>query len=280
MVLLSIVGSALPFVLVGPIVRVAYKNFSRLYFWLSFLSGVGLLLLTGAVPVAISLASVTLLVGIFSEIYRRNNSMFIAGAPALAVSSVVTVAATQQWLIIKGTSLSVRLNEQIQIVLKQAQSVNSAIKLDPEQLIGQAPSVLVSMLIMSLALALILEGPVARLFKFDTDLAERIGLLNFKLPDSYIWIAMFSFLFSFLNVGNKGLMIAATNIVNVMVVLYFFQGLAVVEAFFTALRFGFFIRFMTYVVFLIQLFFLVAAIGVIDFWVEFRKRFIRIRLNP
>ncbi len=132
---------------------------------------------------------------------------------------------------------------------------------------------------MSLALALILEQPFGRIFRLPLEKIEGLNLLGFKLPDSFIWIAMISFLFSFLDIGQKDLSLIATNIVNIMVVLYFFQGLAVVEAFFTALKLGFFIRFITYVVFLIQLFFLVAGIGLIDYWLEFRKRFIRIRLN-
>jgi hypothetical protein len=198
----------------------------------------------------------------------------------MAVSASATVATTQQWLVYKGTTLAARLHEQIDLVLKQAQQMNSTVKIDPEYLLGQAPSVLISLLIMSLALALILEGAVTKLFQFNEDKLEAFNLLAFKLPDSYIWIAMFSFLLSFLDIGLKPVSTIATNIVNIMVVLYFFQGLAVIEAFFTALRFGFFIRFMTYVVFLLQLFFLVASIGLIDFWVEFRKRFIRIRLNP
>lgn len=279
MVLLSTFGSALPFLLVAPIIRVAHQNYSRAAFWIAFMGGAGLLVAVGLIPVAISLMSVTLLIGLFSEIFKKYKSMFVAGFIALAVSSVTTVAATQQWLTYKGTSLSVRLHEQIQLVVKQAQQVNSSVKLDPDFLVGQAPSVLVSLLIMSLALALILEQPISRLFKFSTEKTEPMDLISFKLPDSFIWIAMFSFLFSFIDIGQKDVSLIATNIVNVMVVLYFFQGLAVIEAFFTALRFGFFIRFMTYVVFLVQLFFLVAAIGVIDFWVEFRKRFIRIRLN-
>lgn len=279
MVVLSVLGSALPFLLVAPMIRVAHKNFSRMAFWSSYTIGIGCLVAIGMIPVAISLLSVTLLIGLFSEIFKKYNNMFAAGFIAIAVSSIATVSATQQWLVSKGTSLSLRLQEQIQLVLKQAQQVNSTVKLDPEYLLGQAPSVLVALLIMSLALALILEKPISRLFKFSIEESESLNLLDFKLPDSYIWIAMISFLFSFIDVGNKALSMTATNIVNVMVVLYFFQGLAVIESFFTALRFGFFIRFMTYVVFLVQLFFLVAAIGLIDYWVEFRRRFLRVRLN-
>lgn len=280
MVMVSILGSALPFILVAPFIRVAYKNHSRLTFWIAFSCAIAFLVLMGWVPIAISLMSITILIGLFSEIFERFKKLFIAGFIALIVSSLATVLATQQWLIYKGTTLVARLHEQIQMVLKQAHQMNSIVKFDPEILIGQAPSVLVSLLILSLALALMFESSVAKLMKFPMEKVESLSLLSFKLPDGFIWVAMISFLFSFIDLGSKPLSITATNIVNVMVVLYFLQGLAVIETFFVALRFGFFIRFMTYVVFLIQLFFLVAAIGLIDFWVEFRKRFVRIRLNP
>lgn len=280
MVLMSILGSALPFILVAPVIRVAYKNNSRLAFWLAFSCAIAFLVLVGWVPIAISLMSITIMIGLFSEIFEKFKKLFIAGFIALVVSSLATVLATQQWLIYKGTTLVARLHEQIQMVLKQAHQMNSIAKLDPVLLIGQAPSVLVSLLILSLALALMFESSVAKFMKFPMKKVESLNLLSFKLPDGFIWVAMISFLFSFIDLGSKPLSITATNIVNVMVVFYFLQGLAVIETFFVALRFGFFIRFMTYVVFLIQLFFLVAAIGLIDFWVEFRKRFVRIRLNP
>lgn len=280
MVIMSIIGSALPFILVAPIIRVAYKNHSRIAFWLAFTIGVIFLVLVGLVPIAISLMCITLLIGLFSEIFEKFKKLFIAGFIAVSVSSLTTILATQQWLIYKGTNLTTRLHEQIQIILKQAQQMNSSVKLDPEVLVSQAPSVLVALLVLSLALALIFELPITKLMKLPIEKVEHLNLLNFKLPEGFIWIAMISFLFSFIDVGSKPLSMTATNIINVMVVLYFLQGLAVIETFFVALKLGFLVRFMTYVVFLIQLFFLVAAIGLIDFWVEFRKRFVRIRLNP
>ena len=283
MILLSVLGSALPFILVAPIVRVTYLAYSRKTFWIAFTLAILSLISTGLVSIGISLMSVTLLIGLYSEIFKKYKNMFVAGFIGILVSSVATVTATQQWLVLNGTNLSTRLHEQIQLVLKQAQQLNSnannVIKWDSDFLVGQAPSVLVALLIMSLALALILEQPFGRIFRLPLEKIEGLNLLGFKLPDSFIWIAMISFLFSFLDIGQKDLSLIATNIVNIMVVLYFFQGLAVVEAFFTALKLGFFIRFITYVVFLIQLFFLVAGIGLIDYWLEFRKRFIRIRLN-
>ena len=280
MVILCIIGSALPFILVAPIIRVAFKHHSRVAFWVAFTLGIVFLAWIGLTPIAISLLSITLTVGIFSEIFDKFKKLFTAGFISLVVSALVTVFLTQRWLMSKGTTLTLRLQEQVELVIKQAQQMNSMIKLNPAHLVGQSPSVLVALLILSLALALILESSVTKLMKLPMEKVENLNLLSFRLPDSYIWIAMFSFLFSFWNFGDEFLGLIATNIVNVMVVLYFLQGLAVTETFFVALRFGFFIRFMTYVVFLVQLFFLVAAIGLIDFWVEFRKRFVRIRLNP
>jgi hypothetical protein len=235
--------------------------------------------MAGYIPIGISLFGAILLVGIFSEIYIKFKNMFASGLIAIIISFIAMVSATQQWLILKGTTISVQLQEQVQIILKQAIQVNPKVKIDPNYLISLAPSALVALMLMSLALALILEKPISKLLKFPIEKTEDLNLLNFKLPNSYIWIAMISFLLSFIDIKLTSVSTLASNLVNIMVVLYFFQGLAVIEAFFTTLKFGFFIRLMTYVVFLVQLFFLVAAIGVIDYWVEFRKRFIQIRIN-
>lgn len=280
LVILSMICSIFPFLMAAPFTRIAYHQFSRASYWSFFGLAVLLLASFGAVSISISLAGVVILVGIFSGLLKRSNRLFISGFIAIMCSFLTTLIATKQWLIHQGTSLSAKLEEQVHLLIQQAQSVKPAIKLESDFLVGQAPSMLVALLLMSLALALILEGPLTRLFGFSEPTAySKVELLGFRAPDSYIWIGMVSFLLSFLNLGSRELSLFATNVVNIVVVVYFFQGLAVIESFFTALKFGFFIRFMTYVVFLLQLFFLVAAIGVIDFWVEFRKRFIRIQIN-
>lgn len=281
LVILSMLGSCIPFVFVAPLIRLAYLNFSRVGFWLSYLGAIGLLILGGAQPLAISLMGITLCVGLYSSIYSRMKSMFVAGWIAVSLSSVATVAATQQWLVLKGSSLSFEIQKQVEIIAKQAHVMSPGLQervLVPT-LVGLAPSSLVSIMILALGLSLIFETSVSRLFHMEPRGLREIDLLQFKLPDSYIWIAMFSFLMSFVNTGYPLVSTIASNILHVLAILYFFQGLAVTESLFRALRFGFFIRFMTYVVFVFQLFTLVIAVGVIDFWVEFRKRFLRMRLN-
>jgi uncharacterized protein YybS (DUF2232 family) len=55
-------------------------------------------------------------------------------------------------------------------------------------------------------------------------------------------------------------------------VIYLFQGLAVLEVSFLAFRIGTFWKVLIYVLVVGQLFFLLSAVGVIDYWVDFRQR--------
>ena len=57
-----------------------------------------------------------------------------------------------------------------------------------------------------------------------------------------------------------------------MMGLYFFQGLAVLEVAFRIFRTGAFWRFVIYFFIVGQLFLLLSAVGLIDYWVDFRSR--------
>jgi uncharacterized protein YybS (DUF2232 family) len=273
--ILGAVMSAIPFLFSAPFVRVSRLGTDRKTFWLVHSFIVIVLWLFGLEPLAISFMSVVILIGLFFEVQSQFKNVFVSGFASVFASFVTIVYTTQQWLGRQGISLSDRIREQVQAVVSQAIAMNSLVKLDVDTLILQTPSALVSLMIIAISLSLILEESFVRLFKVQNLPEKSFSLIEFKLPDFFIWIAMSSFLFSFLNLNNKVLTAISMNILNTVIVLYFFQGLAVVESFFTALRFGIFIRILTYVVFLVQLFFLVAAIGVIDFWVEFRSRFLK-----
>jgi uncharacterized protein YybS (DUF2232 family) len=267
--------SAIPFLFSAPLVRVNRLGTNSRTFWLVHVIIATILWLVGLEPLSISFISVVILVGLFSEVQSQLKNVFISGFAGILASFGMIVYATQQWLGHQGISLADRIREQVQAVVTQATAMNSLLKLDVDILILQTPSALVSLMIIAISLSLILEDSFMRLFRIENKTAKTFNLMEFKLPDFFIWIAMFSLLFSFIDLNNKVLSAISMNILNTVIVLYFFQGLAVVESFFTALRFGLFIRLITYVVFLIQLFFLVAAIGVIDFWVEFRSRFLK-----
>lgn len=273
--LIAAVMSIIPFLFSAPFVRVNRLGSASKLFWFTHLVICSVLWFTGLEPVAISFGSVTILVGLFSEVQSRYNNVFVSGPVAIAASFGTIVYTTQQWLNHQGIQLTDRIKEQVQLIVNQATAMNSLAKFDVETLTLQTPSALISIMIIALSLSLILEDSFASLFRIANHKAKSFDLVEFKLPDFLIWIAMSAFLFSFLDLNNKVITALSMNLLNILIVLYFFQGLAVVESFFTALRFGIFIRILTYVVFLFQLFFLVAAIGVVDYWVEFRSRFLK-----
>jgi hypothetical protein len=108
--------------------------------------------------------------------------------------------------------------------------------------------------------------------------ASQLKLLEFRVPDFVIWIAMTAFLLTMENFNVKALEILGLNIVNVCTVLYFFQGLAIIEVSLRSFRAGALLRAVTYLLLVGQLFPAVSAIGLIDYWVDFRKRLKKMRL--
>ena len=60
-------------------------------------------------------------------------------------------------------------------------------------------------------------------------------LLDFKLPDIFVWIGMVAFLGAILDWKGQS---HSVNILNVCIVLFFLQGLAVLEYFYKTLRVG------------------------------------------
>jgi glucan phosphoethanolaminetransferase (alkaline phosphatase superfamily) len=103
--------------------------------------------------------------------------------------------------------------------------------------------------------------------------------LNFRVPDGFIWVGMISFLGSFLKLNNETASVVSMNLLNVMIGLYFFQGLAVLESALRTFRAGPFSRFILYFIFVFQLFFILSAVGFVDYWVDFRKRLDNLKLK-
>ncbi len=272
--------SFMPVLLAAPALRAArLVSEKAVHFWIVQLILIGTLWITGLEPLAISLLTSSLLVGLYTEIYNRKKNLFIAGIISVVIASVVSVVSLKSWFISKGLSLEAKVLEQIQLIIKQAQTVNSVIQLDSSVLMSQTPSALISLMVVGLALSLILEKSLISSLGVTSNInSEHLNLRDFKLPDFIIWVSLFSLLFSFVTFTSKAVNIVSMNVLNIMVVLYFFQGLAVVESFFIALRFSFFLRLVTYFILLVQLFLIVAAIGFSDFWIGFRSRFLKKKL--
>jgi hypothetical protein len=129
-----------------------------------------------------------------------------------------------------------------------------------------------------LGLGLIFERRVFSWLNLPREkVASQLKLLEYRLPDYFIWVAMTAFLLTMVSFGGKAIAILAVNILNVAIVLYFFQGLAVLEVFLNSVKAGMFSRVLTYIILVGQLMFVLSIIGLVDYWVDFRGRLRRIK---
>lgn len=285
--LLSIVAALLTFVFVilgAPLLRVLRNQYGAKLFWSTGLVFALLLgMVPGLVPMAYLFGSTWLVVGLYSELEERGWANFWSALSVVILGTVIVVLGPILWAKSLGVDLSAVLSESIDQLLAKIQSANtttseqslvSGMKVDANLVISQVPSVMFILHLTSLAFALMFDLKTATLFgiRFER-IASQIRLLEFRVPDFFIWIMMFSFLLTFMKVGNETVTMVAMNLFNSFVGIYFFQGLAVLEVLLLILRAGTFTRIIVYFVIVGQLFFLLSIVGVVDFWADFRKRF-------
>jgi uncharacterized protein YybS (DUF2232 family) len=97
----------------------------------------------------------------------------------------------------------------------------------------------------------------------------------FRAPDACVWMMIVAILGAFLKHDFSEIKVVSTNLLNVLVVVYFFQGLAIVSYVFEALKVSPLWRGIWYLLILVQLFLMVSLVGFVDFWLEFRERLSR-----
>lgn len=271
--------AGLPFLFTAPLLQVVWVSMPVWFFVIAAsLSFVGLMAMDLA-PMALVYLSMVLLVVFYQGIFIKKFNMFYSGLLASLLSAVVTVTTTQQWLKVKGMDLGALVNQYTLELIGVLEKNMGSKGIDAGVIEAQVPSMVIVFLLFSLFLSVLLEGSLRNLFGFRLSREQVINravdkntMLLFKLPNYLIWIAMFSFLLSFIKGIDQSVQNLAANLFNVLVVFYFFQGLAVVEAFFRFLRAGVFIKFLFYFLFVLQLFVVVAAIGFADYWLDFRDR--------
>lgn len=158
-----------------------------------------------------------------------------------------------------------RVSEALLLVPDLAKTITNT------EVLQQLPSIGGTYIMFCLAATLIMERTF---FSWsDEKLPVSYHLSQFRLPEPAIWVLIASMLFAFGNFGLPQAKLWALNIFNIALMAYFFQGLAVVTKYFQAFNVGKFWRVFWYVLIALQLFVLVSVLGVVDYWVDFRKSF-------
>lgn len=108
-------------------------------------------------------------------------------------------------------------------------------------------------------------------------------MLNLRVPEYLIWGFILSFIFAFVNlesiIMHKGtqevIRRIALNILVVLVVMYFFQGLSIAVLYMKKWKFPKFFLVVNFIMFFIYLQFIPLLLGVFDFWFNFRARIMK-----
>jgi hypothetical protein len=276
---LLILLSMLTLVFGAPLLRVLRKSFGPLAYWLIGALVVGAAWALDAQPFAAVIGAVWMTLGAYNECEEKGIGWWISGVFSLTAGFAALFAGAVVSLMKNGVNTYAEVVKIMESFSQKVTEMNPVVKLDPEVLTQQIPSAMVIVLILALGLGLIYERRVFSWLGLPREkTASQLKLLEYRVPDYFIWIAMTAFLLTMVSFGGKAIAILAVNIVNVSVVLYFFQGLAVLEVFLYSMRAGLFTRILTYLIMVGQLMLILSVIGLIDYWVDFRRRIRKLML--
>jgi Predicted membrane protein (DUF2232) len=249
----------------APFIRVLRQRFGFLAFWTS-----GILLSLATYEMWFLVASVWIVVGVFSELEAKGVRWIWNGILSVTLGTAVLVGGAFKLSRDYGLVTMEQLAGATKTFFLEKTLLQLPAEFDFMTIVRQFPSIAVIAIVLVLAHALIFEKAVYRWFRIPRErFAAQIKLLDFKLPDIFVWIGMVSFLGAILEWKGQN---HAINILNVCIVLFFLQGIAVLEYFYKTLRVGIFVRALGYFLFVFQLFVVLSFVGFIDFWIDFRKR--------
>jgi hypothetical protein len=283
---IAVLMSALTVVFGTPFLRVIRNVYGSLIFWgLVFLFLCGTTLLK-ADWLSFIVGSVWITTGISLELEKRKVSFLTNSIVSLITGFIMS--ATGLLVVLKrlGVTDLARATEYFQEAVKPLVKGQMNQEVDYAALVLQMPSMLFIVLLLSLAIGFLMERRIRFWFRLTKrrsgkEYVYKFDFLKFKVSDKLIWVALFSLLFSVLGEFGpnfKTLETVGSNLVNVFIVVYFFQGLAVLEHILIQIRAGVFLRTFSYFIFLGQLFLVLSIVGFLDFWFDFRGK-IKLGIN-
>ncbi|WP_413292088.1 DUF2232 domain-containing protein [Bdellovibrio sp. HCB185ZH] len=270
---LSILLSMMTVILHAPLLRVLRQAFGPWAFWILGLAVTGAAWLLNAQPLAMFIGSVWMTLGVYNELEQRGLGWWLSGILSVLLGTGAASISLYGAFKVNGINTYAEVQKLVEQFIEQVQTMNPAVKLDASVLMQQVPSAIAITLILALGVGLIFERRVFSWLNLPREkIASQLKLSEYRLPDFFIWVAMTAFLLTMVSFGGKAIAILAVNIVNVALVLYFFQGLAVLEVFLNSIKAGTVTRVLVYIILVGQLVLILSIVGLIDYWLDFRSR--------
>lgn len=261
----------------APFLRALSAKAKPILFWGVGATIVAILFLVQLTLGAVYVGAVWTTLGFYSELEKRGVSWKKTSLIAILSGALFGVLS---YLFAVKSLLKIDLTEQLTApILQTLKQINPDEQISMEQLIQYMPGALIATLLCSLAVGFIFESKIFQLFQFKREKTiSSLKWLEFRLPDQFIWLSMFGFLFSLLKIDGflsvqiaEKIKIVAINISIFSVVAFFLQGIAVFEYVTRFYRVGTFNKSLTYVLIFVWLAPAIGFMGLIDFWADFRK---------
>lgn len=218
-----------------------------------------------------SLAILVLALGALVAVYANleKSSLFKKGFLASLTGTSILLVAIYGWVVlIEKQELWPYLIETFDFYIKKSATIK--LPLDVKTIVYQLPSYIFCICALNIWTGV--------LFDKQMRVLKRKELKNFTVPDGFIWIVIGSLLFSFVKVDIPGVQEIALNLLNVSLLLYFFQGLSVLVFILDAMRFSTLIKYLIYFIFVFQIL-LPICLGILEYWLGLRNRFSKKNLN-
>jgi len=230
--------------------------------------------------VACGFAAVVLVVGLFTEIEEWGMSRGAAGFGSIVALVAAVGTGFGAWCRSMKIAPATWLTKWVEPMIANMKEVYPTLEVDADVIVSQLPSVLVILGLVALAIAVLSERTWLRALAAPPERFDREKWTSFKVWDVSIYVLMLALLAALTRHGIKPMTIIGTNVLNVLVVLYFFQGMAVIFKAFDVFAVGPIWRLFIGFVLTFQLAIVVAVLGVADYWLDFRDRLTRRPVGP
>ncbi len=277
LLLLSVVLTGFTLVLGAIPMRVIRKAYNRRAYWMGMAAVIVLSFVFISRPIAIALALLTSLVGLYTDAEEAGSGFFASGFFASLTTSSFALVAAAFWASKNKIDLVRVAQMNVEQVLTQVKTINPQINWTTDSLVYQVPSAFVIFLLASLAAALVWDRRLGKALGMSFWESTSRNLLSFRVPDILVWISLFAVGGAF---GQQKYLVfqnVCVNLVNVLALVYFFQGLAVTKHLFTINRVSRIWQSIGFIFMFLQLFPLASILGFSDYWVNYRVRFTKQR---
>lgn len=286
LLLFSLLSSLVTMFFGGPFLRVLRKSYGPLIYWFFFSLILVLTLIAKTYLLLFILGSLWLAVGMSVELEKLKISFSWNILLSSLLGSVISILGYGYVLNEQGVNNLERFKDYFKETIDKMINSKSGAEIDMEALIFQIPSVVILLFLVSLVVSFLFERRVYFWMKLPKQVSSyKLNFLEYKTKEATIWTALVALLICVIDLKNfnfemgtrgfeyfKIIQSLSSNLINIFVVVFFFQGFAVLEVFLKKIRASIFFRAFTYFIFIGQLFLVLSFIGFIDFWIDFRFR--------